>query len=349
MRSFSRVVQTYRRYRGGQSGEDFAAQLAGEAAADLQLLFNRHSWRFFVKEHDVDLWGTEKITLSSVSGTLLTITGTTDSKWVNQIVTLDGDPYTITNVLTTTTVLIAPSYSGAAISSGTSATIEQVRVALPDNFGAIIAPVMRGSNKSALVSPEGIILSYRSSGGQSGSDVHAVQGDYLLVLPAQANRLYFQYRKQFENLFQYDTGQVTVSDSQPAKVTGSGTQWSGIPSSGSGTVFESKANVARGFPISNEVLLVDTDTRLGLKSSWTGAKGSLFDYVISNDLDMPEYMDKAMQGYARYAAGKMDRSELENAVLDAIAADSPSDEPLTRGYSDWEPLTSPRVNRWGRR
>ena len=46
---------------------DWLAQVLQEAAADLQTLFSKHTWRFFEQEYDTELWGKDDITISSVS------------------------------------------------------------------------------------------------------------------------------------------------------------------------------------------------------------------------------------------------------------------------------------------
>jgi hypothetical protein len=350
MRSFARVVQLYARRRGGNSNPDDRAIYAQEAAADLQELFGCHLWPFFERSYDVDLWGTETADVASVSGTLVTLeTGSIPDKWVGQQILIPGStsgaPYTIQRVNTSASFLIDPAYDGSTVASGTDCTVEQVVVTLPVNFHAVIDDIVIDGHRSRAASIQEVLESQRYWGASDRTYVHAIRGDQLLLGSPHSGRLWFRYRETRDNLYQYDVGRAKVQSDAPLHVEGFGSPlWSALPTSGTDAVFESKDSIARGYPYSAAILLIDNDTNIVLKNEWSTPLDSLFDYVISTDLNLPPYMDAVMQAMADRRAGLVGDDAVARARMRARSNSSQSDAPIGDRRPPW-PVAPLRVIR----
>ena len=345
MRSFARVVQAYMDAIGASSNKDVRRRCAQLAQADLSELFSNHTWRFFEREYDENLWGTETITISSVSGTLVTITGTTSDDWVDQDVLL-GDssiPHRISRINSTSSFIIDPDYDGSSISSGTTATVRQVRIALPTHFGSVVSPVKRDTEISRSSSPEELV--HLQHGSWSASYTHSVHKEHLLIWPAEQGRLTFRYRYSPENVFEYLDGTAHVPSTEKDLVIGTSTLWTLLPSSGDGSVFEAQASVARGFAKSYDVVRVIGDDELRLGENYVASTyGSEFEYVISTDLDMPPYMDQWVYAKALYHANKRSEDAVARVLLTAYRSDNASAEPVpnTAMVGVWARVTGSR-------
>ena len=298
---------------------------------------------------DVQLWGTETVTLNAIQAdgsNLVVISETANSKWIGQnLVFPQSTPYMIVRMNTANSFIIDPAYAGTAVASATQCTVEQVRIGLPANFGGIIDKVQRGGRSSEPVSPALITaLERRTSwhgtpqsfyGNPTSTpyaNVHAVVGKNLVCWPPAASRLFFRYKYRPSDMFEYRDGQAIVSPDPNAPdakhVIGSGTKWTLVPNAGAGTVIEEDANVARGMPVSNGIVIAQDDTHLALAESWQGTAGTLFNYVLSTDLDMPPFMDKWVIAAAKRSAGKIDDQTVRQAYLDSATADSASEESM---------------------
>lgn len=333
MKSFSRVVQSYIEAAGGGGGDQKRRICAQWARADLADLFSRRNWRFYERTHEETLWGTETVTISSVSGTLATITGATDNDWVDQDIVLGGSPYRIVAINTSGTggsLRIYPTYGGSAVAPGTSATIRQVRIDLPTNFGSMLDFVQRGSSRSYARSPS-VLTELLRRGGLAGNS-HAIQGDKLLIWPTGSERLFFRYSYLPANPYEYGEGSATVLTRELDLVNGSGTQWKILPKDMTDAVFETTENITRGHPQSFEVSAVLSNTSLRLLDNFNGTLDTAFDYKISTDLDLPGYMDAWVYAKADWRAGKRDEGFVERTYQRAASADHPSDEAMQPGF-----------------
>lgn len=331
MRSFSRVVQTYSDSIGAGTQEKDRRRLAQFAAADLNEMFATHNWRHYEREVSVQLWGTTTVTLSSVSGTMVKFTDTADQKWVNQDLILTGDttPYTIVRINDTNSFIIDPEYTGSSISSGTTATIRQVRCGLPSNFGSLLDPLLRGTITSSWTSPHELAQNLR--GNWSSGYCHTVQNNNLILWPAESGQLYFRYKYQPNNLFEYGMGTDAIVQSVNKRdVIGSGTYWTQIPDSGTGAIFESHDNITRGFPVSHVITKIHDDDLLTLNTDWKTPIGTAFPYMISSDLDLPPYLVQYMIVRGQYHAGKRNKAHVYQTLLAAMGADSAIQQRITR-------------------
>lgn len=323
MRSFARVVQTYVDAHAAGSQADRRRVFAQMAATDISELFSSHNWRFAERQVDVALWGTQTVTMTSVSSTLVNVSDTTDEKWVGQDIIISGSttPHLIMRLNTAGSFIINPAYTGTAIASGTTATIRQIRVGLPIHFGALLDPVLRDSSTSRPTSPEEMTMVMR--GTWSSGYCHSVQGKSILVWPAQSGRLYFRYKYVPESPFEYGEGtEAVVKTTEKDLIIGAGALWSQLPDSGYDTVFESTDNISRGMPISYGVVKVLTDTTLRINSDWKSPLDTSFSYRISTDLNMPQYLDQCVRAKAEWRADKRNHEHFYECVLRAIGADS---------------------------
>ena len=331
MRSFSRVVQTYADAHASGNHPKFRAMYARWAIADLADIFSRNRWRGFERDVDTMLWGIETATMSSVSGQLVTITGTTNQKWKGQDVVIPGSvtPHRIIRMNTADSFIVDPPYAGATVASGTQATIRQISLGLPSNFGALIDPVLRDQINSRITSPHE--MTNLTRGLWSSGYCHTVHGNNLLIWPPRPTRLYFRYRYLPRDMFEYMNGQALVLSAQPDLAIGTGSLWSTIPNAGVGAVFETHDSIVNGMPISYAISVIEDDRHAVLLDDFTGGPLDLaFPYSISSDLNLPPYLDRCVQAKAEWRAKTKDEGFVARAILAAIGADGASDERIGR-------------------
>lgn len=334
MKSFAQLVYHYARIdAGGAANKARLAQLSMVVAADVQyLLSSRDRWNYYYRHVVRELWGTESITLEEIKSNKevrLYNSAQVDEKWVGQEVKIGGDggeageTYLIQRVNDDYSFIIHPDYTGSTVSSGTTATVYQRRIGLPNNFGKLLGDVYFDGQKVKPKTVEELNHAWSRGSVTYGTYICAIEKDWMQIHPSGAGKLEYSYSFMPETFFFYNAGKAKISSDNLHLVKPvDGANWKRIPEASTGMIFENpKDYQSTGYPDQYVVAAKESTTgNLILERPWTGDTGT-FDYVISTNIDFPPYLDRPAFALARKYAGKGNDQEVANLIMDASQAD----------------------------